>query len=178
MPLEKQNEAITNKYRRQLDMLKEVSTRMQGLMKSPNLYREIVKIIQERFHYYHMSLWTVDAIGAATLQAADGAYEHVLQPGFVLQNEGIIGHVIKTREPRLCNDIASDINFSSLRMPTETRSALCIPVMMASDQVKAVINIESIYLDAFDDDDLHVMMSVAAQVSLALSNAALFRGSK
>lgn len=165
---------LAEKHRKQLDMLNQVSKQLQGLIGSENLYKEIVKIIQNHFHYYHMSLWTVDSEGGATLQAHDGAYEKSLQPGFRMKNEGIIGHVIKTGKSYLSNDIPHDQNFTSLNMPSETKSSLCVPVVMRDQGLKAVINIESIYSGAFGDDDLDAMTSVAAQVSLALNNALLY----
>ncbi len=174
MPLEQQRKELEIKHRQQLAMLNDVSSKLQGLIESENLYKEIVHIIQERFHYYHSSLWTVDSMRAATLQAHNGDYKHILSPGFVLKDEGIIGHVISTNKPYISNDISKDPNFSSLKLPTETKSSLCVPVMGGKGKIKALVNIESSHENEFDDEDLHVMESVASLVSLALNSALLY----
>lgn len=174
MPLDQQRKELEVKHQQQLAMLNDVSTKLQGLIESENLYKEIIQIIQERFHYYHSSLWTVDSTRTATLQAHDGAYEHTLSPGFVLKDEGIIGYVISTKKSYLSNDIDNDKNFSSLKMPTETKSSLCVPILSSDQTLKALINIESSHSNEFDEEDLYVMNSVASLVSLALNNALLY----
>lgn len=169
-----QREALKSKHRSQLHMLNELSNKLQGLLTAENLYKETLQIIQSRFAYYYISLWTVGEDGTATLQAHEGAYASFLGPGFQLKDEGLIGHVIKTKQPYLSNDITNDKNFTSLKLPIETKSALCVPITNAQDQILGTLNVEAKEANAFDEDDLYVMESIGAQVSLALSNAQLY----
>ncbi len=155
-------------------MLNELSHRLQGLLTAENLYKETLKIIQSRFHYYYISLWTCSPDGTATLQAHEGAYANFLNPGFQLKGEGMIGHVIATKRSYLSNDITHDKNFTSLKLPIETKSALAVPIVNANEGLIGVLNVEAAEADAFDADDLFVMESIGAQVSLALSNAQLY----
>ena len=155
-------------------MLNELSHRLQSLLTAENLYKETLKIIQSRFHYYYISLWTTAADGSATLQAHEGAYANFLSPGFQLKGEGIIGHVIATKKSYLSNDISLDKNFTSLKLPIETKSALAVPIVNSSEGLIGVLNVEAAESNAFDGDDLFVMESIGAQVSLALANAQLY----
>jgi len=168
--LERQKEALKSKHREQLHMLNELSHKLNA----DNLYKETLKIIQSRFSYYYISLWTTAADGTATLQAHEGAYANFLSPGFQLKNEGIIGHVISTKNAYLSNDITHDQNFTSLKLPIETKSALAVPIVDADEGLIGVLNVEAAQADAFDEDDRYVMESIGAQVSLALSNAQLY----
>ncbi|RYZ96560.1 MAG: GAF domain-containing protein, partial [Proteobacteria bacterium] len=172
--LEQNKEALKTKHREQLHMLNELSHKLQGLLTADNLYKETLKIIQSRFHYYYISLWTTDDHGTTTLQAHEGAYTNFLSPGFQLKGEGIIGHVAKTKLPYLSNDVTHDTNFTSLKLPIETKSALSVPIENAAQGIIGVLNVEAAEANAFDEDDLYVMESIGAQVSLALSNAQLF----
>jgi transcriptional regulator with GAF, ATPase, and Fis domain len=169
-----QKEALKSKHREQLQMLNELSHKLQGLLNAENLYKETLKIIQSRFQYYYISLWTASADGTAMLQAHEGAYANFLSPGFQLKSEGMIGHVIATKNAYLSNDITHDKNFTSLKLPIETKSALAVPIVDAEGDLIGVLNVEAAEANAFDDDDLHVMESIGAQVSLALSNAQLY----
>jgi transcriptional regulator with GAF, ATPase, and Fis domain len=171
---EVQNESLKTKHRAQLHLLNELSHRLQTLLTAENLYKETLKIIQSRFHYYYISLWTTAADGTATLQAHEGAYANFLNPGFQLKNEGIIGHVIGTKSSYLSNDISHDKNFTSLKLPIDTKSALAVPIINSTAGLIGVLNVEAAEADAFDSDDLYVMESIGAQVSLALSNAQLY----
>lgn len=171
---EPQKEALKSKHREQLHMLNELSHKLQSLLTAENLYKETLKIIQSRFQYYYISLWTIAEDGTATLQAHEGAYANFLSPGFQLKNEGIIGYVVNTKSAYLSNDITHDKNFTSLKLPIETKSALAVPIVNADEGLIAVLNVEAAEANAFDVDDRYVMESIGAQVSLALSNAQLF----
>ncbi|MGZ3661236.1 MAG: sigma 54-interacting transcriptional regulator [Bdellovibrionota bacterium] len=172
--VEAQKEALKSKHRAQLHMLNELSHRLQSLLTAENLYKETLKIIQSRFHYYYISLWTTAEGGTATLQAHEGAYANFLNPGFQLKGEGMIGHVISTKRSYLSNDISQDKNFTSLKLPIDTKSALAVPIVNSTEGLIGVLNVEAAEADAFDNDDLFVMESIGAQVSLALSNAHLY----
>ncbi|MGZ3718779.1 MAG: sigma 54-interacting transcriptional regulator [Bdellovibrionota bacterium] len=172
--VEAQKEALKSKHRAQLHMLNELSHRLQSLLTAENLYKETLKIIQSRVHYYYISLWTTAEGGTATLQAHEGAYANFLNPGFQLKGEGMIGHVISTKRSYLSNDISQDKNFTSLKLPIDTKSALAVPIVNSTEGLIGVLNVEAAEADAFDNDDLFVMESIGAQVSLALSNAHLY----
>ncbi len=172
--VEAQKEALRSKHRAQLHLLNELSHRLQNVLTAENLYKETLKIIQSRFHYYYISLWTTSPNGTATLQAHEGAYATFLNPGFQLKGEGIIGHVIDTKLAYLSNDITHDKNFTSLKLPIDTKSALAVPIVNANEGLIGVLNVEAAEADAFDSDDLYVMEGIGAQVSLALSNARLY----
>ncbi|MCO5143727.1 MAG: sigma-54-dependent Fis family transcriptional regulator [Oligoflexia bacterium] len=167
-------EELKSKQRTQLRTLNELSHRLQSLLNADNLYKETLKIIQSHFNYYYISLWTVDQSGNATLQAHEGAYANFLSPGFQLKNEGIIGFVIKNKQAYLSNEVSKDNNFTSLRLPIETKSALAVPIIDADQGLIGVLNVEAAESNAFGDDDLTLMESIGAQVSLALSSAKLY----
>ncbi len=166
--------SLTDKHRTQLLMLNELSHRLQSLLTAENLYKDTLKIIQSRFKYYYISLWTTARDGTNTLQAHEGAYANFLSPGFQLKGEGVIGYVVKTKKAHLSNDVSKDPNFTSLKLPIETKSALCVPIIDADQSMIGVLNVEAAEANAFDEDDLYVMEGIGAQVSLALSNAQLF----
>lgn len=172
--LELQKEALKSKHRAQLHMLNELSHKLQSLLNADNLYKETLKIIQSRFNYYYISLWTTAEDGTATLQAHEGAYANFLSPGFQLKGEGIIGHVVKTKEAYLSNQVSSDSNFTSLKLPIDTKSALAVPIVNSKEGLIGVLNVEAAEINAFDEDDLFVMEGIGAQVSLALNNAQLY----
>ncbi|MGE3261882.1 MAG: sigma 54-interacting transcriptional regulator [Bacteriovoracia bacterium] len=171
---ENQQSAIKSKSRAQLHMLNELSHRLQSVLSADNVYKETLRVIQSRFNYYYMSLWTVAADGTATLQAHEGAYANFLSPGFQLKGEGIIGHVVATKRAHLSNDVSQDKNFTSLKLPIETKSALAVPIVNSEEGLIGVLNVEAAESNAFEEEDQHVMESIGAQVSLALSNAQLY----
>lgn len=89
----------------------------------------------------------------------------ILKPG-----EGIIGYVARNGTPILSNDVSKSPNYSNKRR--NTKSEMCAPII-SNDEVIGVINLESDSLDAFEDDDLQVLMLLASQVAIIIEKVKL-----
>src|SRR4051812_27060797 len=99
----------------QLRLLNELSTKLQSLLESENFYQEIVNIIQTKFNFYGIHIWSVGQDRSATLRAQAGAYRNHLKIGdSIAPGEGITGYVIRTKKSHLCNDVSKDPNFTNL----------------------------------------------------------------
>jgi two-component system response regulator HydG len=168
------NDSSLNKKALQLRLLNELSTKLQSLLESENFYQEIVNIIQTRFSYYCIQFWTVADDGAYTLRAQAGAYRNHLKIGHTLRkNQGITGEVIRSGRSYLSNDVSGDSHYTDLSLPIATKSELSVPVI-SNGKVVATLNIESDRKDAFDEDDVITLESVASQVSVAIVNQKLY----
>lgn len=89
----------------------------------------------------------------------------ILKPG-----EGIIGEVVKTGKPVLANDVRSNSNYANKRL--RTQSEVCTPII-SNDEVIGAINLESDALDAYDEDDLSVLMLLSSQVAIIIEKVQL-----
>ncbi len=81
------------------------------------------------------------------------------------------GWVIRNSKPLLIPDVRQSADYYEI-IPS-TLSELCVPVMV-KNRVVAVLNAESSQTNAFDPDDLHFFMAIAAELAVALENADLF----
>src|SRR5262245_15292212 len=107
----------------QLRLLNELSTRLQSLLESENFYQEILNIIQLRFNYYCIQIWSVDKEQSYTLRAQAGAYNNHLKIGHTLPaTQGICGAVIRTKQSYLANDVSTDPHFTNLSLPVSSKS--------------------------------------------------------
>ncbi len=80
--------------------------------------------------------------------------------------EGIVGTVAATGKPMRVPDVSREPVY---RMgDSETRSELTVPLRVG-DQIIGVINSESTALDAFTEDDEHLLMALAGQVAPTLA---------
>ena len=157
----------------QLQLLNELSIKLQSLLATENIWEEIVTVVQNKFHYHSFSIWSVALDGTATLRAQSGAYNKYIQPGFSIKNEGIVGTVFQTKRTYVCNDVTKDKQFTNLSLPVETKSQLSIPVIV-DGAVAAVLTVESSTPNAFDDEDKATFESLGAQLSVALVNVKLY----
>lgn len=91
--------------------------------------------------------------------------------------EGIAGYCAASGEAVLATDINNSRHFRrDLDLTTGfcTRSVLCVP-LISRGQVLGVIEIINKRTGDFNDDDLHLLQSIASSVSIALENSRLYR---
>ncbi len=162
----------------QLRLLNELSTRLQSLLESENFHQEVVDLVQRKFHYYSIHVWSIEADKSSMIRAQAGAYcehikiGHTLRPG-----EGIVGAVVQSKQSYLSNDLSSDRHYTNLSLPIRSRSQLTVPVVKDGEVVGA-LSVESDQLEAFDEDDVITLQAVASQLSVALNNQRLFSDTK
>ena len=84
--------------------------------------------------------------------------------------EGIIGHVARAGEPVISPDVRTDPRYVNAR--SETRSEMVAPII-SNDEVIGVFDLESDQLNAYDDDDLQVLLLLASQVAIIIEKVML-----
>lgn len=163
----------------QLRLLNELSTRLQSLVVEPDFYQQLVNLIQEKFDYYSLTVWSVDpSLSHHTLEAQAGAHRSHLKVGDRLPaDKGITGAAIRTKRFYLSQDVSKDPHYIDLSLPVDTKSELSVPVIK-DGQVVATLNVESDKKNAFDDDDIVTLEAVASQVAVAITNQRLYSSTK
>jgi sigma-B regulation protein RsbU (phosphoserine phosphatase) len=84
--------------------------------------------------------------------------------------EGIIGHVALSGEPVISPDVRHDPRYVNAR--GETRSEMVAPII-SNDEVIGVFDLESDKLNAYEDDDLQVLLLLASQVAIIIEKVML-----
>src|SRR5947209_1378819 len=84
--------------------------------------------------------------------------------------EGIIGHVALTGEPVSSPAVRRDPRYVNAR--EETRSEMVAPII-SNDEVIGVFDLESDQLNAYDQDDLQVLLLLASQVAIIIEKVML-----
>jgi phosphoserine phosphatase RsbU/P len=84
--------------------------------------------------------------------------------------EGIIGHVAVSGEPVISPDARTDPRYVNAR--AETRSEMVAPII-SNDEVIGVFDLESDRLNAYDEDDLQVLLLLASQVAIIIEKVML-----
>jgi GAF domain-containing protein len=86
--------------------------------------------------------------------------------------EGITGWVAQTGEPYISPDVDADAHYRAA-VPG-MRSEMCVPVK-AGNRVIAVIDLESVRPNAFGQNELRLLSSMAHQLAIALENARRYK---
>ena len=158
----------------QLEAAATVARRAAEIRNMDTLLNETVRLISDRFGFYHAGIFLVDEAGEyAVLQAASSeggrrmlARGHRLAVGKV----GIVGTVAGTGQPRIALDVGADaVFFDNPDLPL-TRSEMALPLKVG-DRVVGVLDVQSKEPSAFTQEDVAVLQTMADQIALAIENA-------
>ncbi len=145
------------------------------------LLDETVRLISDRFGFYHAGIFLIDDAGEyAVLRAASSeggqrmlARGHRLAVGRV----GIVGYVAGTGKPRIALDVGADaVFFDNPDLPL-TRSEMAVPLKVG-ERVIGVLDVQSVEPEAFTGEDVAVLQTMADQIALAIENARLLEESR
>ena len=167
----------TAKRADQLIAVADVSKTIASVRDIDLLMDTIVVQISERFGFYHTGIYLKnDDNSFAVLKAASSpggkrmiARGHRLKIGA----EGIVGYVTDTGKPRVALDTGADQNYFKNPELPGTRSELAIPLVVGN-QIIGALDVQSNLPNAFQEDDIQIMTTLASQVAIAINNATLF----
>lgn len=163
-----------------LEASAEVGRAASSILDPQELIGSSVDLIRERFGLYYVALFLVDAAGKwAILQAGTGeAGRAMLARGHRIEiGTGMIGWSIANAEARIASRADADaVRVVNPELP-ETRSEAALP-LRSRGRVLGALSVQSDQIDAFDEDTITVLQTMADQVAVALDNARLFSESE
>jgi len=138
------------------------------------IFKRTVSLVCERFGYYHAGIFIIEETGFnANLQEASGeagealkAQRHSLRVG----SNSIVGGVTQSGEAVVVNDVStSPLHKINLLLP-DTKAEAAIPLRVGS-RIIGALDLQSLQANAFSEDDMAVLQTLADQVAVAIDNA-------
>ena len=161
----------------QLESLAQVARTVTSVRDLRQLLPQIAAVISEKFGFYHVGVFLLDEANEYAVLSAtnsEGGREmlerkHRLRVG----QEGIVGHVTSTGEPRIAMDVGKDaVFFDNPELP-DTHSEMALP-LRSGNRIVGALDVQSTERGAFTNEDVQMLSLLADQVSLAIENARLF----
>ncbi len=161
----------------QLQTVEEVGRKVSAILDPGELFPYVVRAIQQNFSYYHVDIFLADQVTGyvvfkASSDPATGKAWEKQGLRFKIGEEGMVSWVAYTGEPLLANDVSQEPHYLPDDLLPETKSELVVPLKVG-DQVVGVLDVNSNVLNAFDQDDLFVLQTLANQIAIAIENAQL-----
>jgi GAF domain-containing protein/ABC-type sugar transport system substrate-binding protein len=172
----------------QLQTVSEISRAASSLLDVNELTQQAVNLIQNRFGLYYVGLFLIDQNGEwtgetgrwAVLRAGTGeAGQKMLSQGHKLEIGGasMIGWCTANISPRITMDTNEVIDENFLRfinpLLPKTRSEMALP-LSSRGQVLGALTIQSTQRNAFSNEDITILQSMADQLANAIANASLY----
>jgi PAS domain S-box-containing protein len=160
----------------QLALLNDVSRQIAALLDLDSVLVRAVQLVQGSFSYHHVGLFTLDrAQDALVMRARAGDFEHLFPPNHRLKlGQGMVGWAARYGQTLLANDVQAELRYVNLYPGVvPTASELSVPIRVG-EEVVGVLDIQSPQLDAFDENDVLAMETLADQIAVAIENARLY----
>jgi GAF domain-containing protein len=175
--LEERTHDLTRRARH-LEATAEVARDATSVLDLQDLLSQVVTLVSEQFGFYHTGIFLLDPTSEwAVLQAASSeggrrmlVRGHRLKVGEV----GIVGYVTGRGEPRIALDVGEDAVFFDNPDLPDTRSEMALP-LRARGEIIGALDVHSTEPEAFSEEDVAVLQTLADQVAMAISNARLFQ---
>jgi GAF domain-containing protein len=178
--LEKRVEERTSELRKraaQLEAVSSVARTIASVQEIDTLLPAITRLVSQQFGFYHVGIFLLDQQHRnAVLSAANsegGLRMLGRQHSLPLDSHSIVGYSVTHGEPRIALDVGTDaVYFNNPDLP-ETRSEMAIPLRVAGEVIGA-LDVQSTETNAFAQEDINVLTTLADQIAIAIENARLF----
>ncbi|MBN1580596.1 MAG: GAF domain-containing protein [Anaerolineae bacterium] len=163
---------------RYLEATAQVAREAASTLEVGQLLSRVANLVGEQFGFYHTGIFMLDGSGEwVELQAASSeggrrmlARRHRLR----VADQGMVGYVANRGQARIALDTGTDAVFMQNPDLPETRSEMALP-LRARGQIIGVLDVQSAEAEAFTEQDLATLQTLADQIALAISNAQLFQ---
>ncbi len=173
---------LANEYNerraKQFESIAQVSRAIIQTQGLQDLLPQITQVIHQQFNFYHVGIFLLDANNEYAVLAASNSEggqkmlsrNHKLKVG----QTGIVGNVAGTGMPRIALDTGADAAYFNNPDLPETHSEMALPLLRGGQQLIGVIDVQSTEQNAFGQDDIQILTTLAEQVSIAITNARLY----
>jgi PAS domain S-box-containing protein len=152
----------------------EIGRLVTSTLDMPTLFSRTVNLVRDRFGFYHAGIFVTEETGfRAILQAATGEagaemlrQKHSLQVG----SKSVVGGVTESGQAVIVNDTAASESHKFNPLLPETRAEAAIPLRVGVRTIGA-LDIQSTTPNAFSENDIAVLQTLADQVAIAIDNA-------
>jgi GAF domain-containing protein len=165
----------------QFQTISRVARTIAAVQDLGSLLSEITKLVSEQFGFYHTGIFLNDEANEyAVLEAANSEggkrmldRHHQLK----LDATSMVGYATTRGEPRIALDVGTDaIYFNNPDLP-ETRSEMALPLRIGGRTIGA-LDVQSTKQNAFLEEDINVLLTLADQIAIAIENSRLFGESR
>jgi PAS domain S-box-containing protein len=172
---QRQAEQALEERARQLVLINDISRQVTNVIELDRLLDTTATLIQQNFGYDHVGIFIADpGRDELVLRAKAGEYAAQFPAGHRMKmGQGLIGWVARHGERLLANDVSTEPRFYNPLSEDIIRAELDVPIK-AGGELLGVLGVQSRHINAFTDNDIVVIETLADQVAIAIDNAWLF----
>lgn len=157
-----------------LEAASEIGRLVTSTLDLATIFPRTVALIQERFGYYYVAIFTLDETGSqVVLREASGKVGVAMrEQGYALQvgSNSIVGQVAAIGQALIVNDVSQNpIHLPNPLLP-DTRAEAALPLRVG-ERIIGVLDLQADRVDAFLPEEVAVLQTLADQIAVAIDNA-------
>ena len=162
----------TTRQARILLLLNEIARELTSILNLDELLGRIAELLQRLIDFQIFSILLLDSSGEKLQHRFSLRFnENVSVKREIPLGRGLVGQAAQTRQAILVPDVSKDPRY--VEGNPETRSELAVPLIY-KDKVIGVLDLEHTRRGFFTEDHRRTMITLAAQVAIAIENARLY----
>ncbi|MGB8595634.1 MAG: GAF domain-containing protein [Candidatus Sulfotelmatobacter sp.] len=162
----------TTRQARILLLLNEIARELSSILNLDELLSRVAELLRRLIDYQMFSILLLDSSGEKLQHRFSLRFhENIHLKHEVPLGRGLVGHAAESKQAILVPDVSKDPRY--IEGNPETRSELVVPLIY-KDKVIGVLDLEHTRRGFFTDDHRRTMMTLAAQVAIAIENARLY----
>ena len=165
----------------QFEAIARVARTISSTQTMESLLPQIVDTISEQFGFYHVGIFLLDSHREyAILRAANSeGGKRMLDRNhrLLVGGTGIVGFVTNSGQPRVALDVGLDAAFFNNPDLPDTHSEVALPLLIGAE-INGALDVQSREINAFSQEDVSILSTLADQVSIAIQNARSYQQSR
>jgi sigma-B regulation protein RsbU (phosphoserine phosphatase) len=162
----------TTRQARILVLLNEIARELSSILNVDELLNRVAELLRKLIDYQMFSILLLDSSGEKLQHRFSLRFnENIHLKPEVPLGRGIVGIAAQTCKAILVPDVCKDPRY--VEGNPETRSELAVPLIY-KDKVIGVLDLEHTRRGFFTEDHSRTMITLAAQVAIAIENARLY----
>ncbi len=159
----------SRRFVQDLKALHTVSSMVASSLQPQEVYKRTVETLAQVFGYTFVSIYRVEGERLRLQHQVGYDPQHLIQE--LPLTTGVMARAVRSGQPQFVQDVSLDHDFQ--RESPALVSEIAVPVRSA-DQALGVINVESAAPGQLTPNDLDLLLILANQLAIAITNAGLF----
>ncbi len=170
--LRKANETLERRAL-QLETSAQVSRELTSILDIDDLLTQVVELIRDAFHYYHVHVFLLAEDGDRLILHASTSQTVPEHHHIGVDESSINSKAIRCGKAILVNNVKADTCYLADQYLPDIESELIAPLRLG-DALIGTLDVQSVEVDAFTEQDLLVIQSLGDQIAVAIENAQLY----
>ncbi len=175
--LQKQIQGSLARRAQQVQISTQVSQEIAAAPALDALFLMVVELIQRRFGYYHVQVFTpIDDVLTIREAAGEARMEMIKSQHHISIDapQSLVARAFREKTAVLSTNVAADPNWLPNPTLPATKTELAVPIKLGNDML-GVLDIQHNEIDSLTAEDELLMMGLCGQIAIAINNKQLER---